>query len=339
MLVGQGCARLLQNWIRRPPSYFSTTRRRFTDSKFEWMENVLSSFEIRNQYTRRIHLDEQDWAEFAETGSIQPTEDVLNKLKRTQPRDSHDDISEEALRTILAMTEEDLSNLVECSNSESRDENLEDVGDSLMDDIPSSFIENLSSDLVHSSTNNSSVKNLESPMHSMKISETEQNEFPTDSNHDFIHSSVSSNVSDTESIVDRAQLGSEFVDSALKSTKPGFEKRILRQEKEMSRIVEQVLATRVCEWNKYGASVHHVALSPNSRDLTIYYQVPNSVLHTAQWRKLLKRISRNIRSVISKHQPRYTPRVHFQCGSSKTNEMDELSNLFAEISRERNSTC
>lgn len=332
--TGRRCAVLSRKSSRQTGCFYFATDGKCTDDKFEWMDNALSTLEVREQDVERVQLDDHYWAEFAETGSIEPTDHVLKKLERIPPADSICEISEEFVHDFLQLEGEDISDIIDTSNCESTDENMKKVPDSFIDEVfGREGLESLFRPADFHADNSSTAKTASS-VHSWRSPAKKPRESRTACDYNVTFPRVTPKMRDARHA--RTQV-SKFAASTLNSTKPSFDKRNMQKESEMGRIVEEVLATRYSEWNKCGASVLQVALSPNSHDLTVYYQAPNNVLRTMQWKKLLKRITANIRSAISKRQPRYTPKVHFQCGSTKTHESDNLDDLLELIARERES--
>lgn len=314
--------------------YLTTDRKLPNDDKFGWMDDALSNLEVRKQDSKRLLLDDSDWAKFAEDGFIEPTEEILQKLNRTAPSsDSECDISEQFVREFLEIESEDLRELVYTSDSESVEEKkLQDLSDTLINE----FRNSAELESLHSS-DHPRYTNVFSTSTTPSVHPPETHPIKRKDSRAVVNSDATQNILNEVHSRTRAQKRSEFAPSTRHSTKPGFEKRVLQQENKMSRIVEHVLATGFDEWSKFGASIDRVALSPNFHDLTVYYQVPKSVLNTKQWKSLLKQISAKLRTKISKQQSRYTPKVHFECVSNKKNESDLLNDLFDEIANERKS--
>lgn len=144
---------------------------------------------------------------------------------------------------------------------------------------------------------------------------------------------------------DAAVACEELPPHATNKQRPGYERRVMSMEREMERIVEEVLHVESAEWEQHGCDTHHVGLSANMRDLTIFYDldIALSGKDAAAWKRTLKRLTGAVRSELaSRLDIRYAPRVHFQNGmpgdgdrDCKSDRRTKLDDAFARIAEER----
>lgn len=118
--------------------------------------------------------------------------------------------------------------------------------------------------------------------------------------------------------------------------RPGFERRVMNMERQMERIVEGVLCTPGSEWCKSGGDVEQVLLSPNMKNLTIYYNVEESEQDTQWWKKMNTKYAGIVRTALATRlETKYVPRVFFDEGKQISGKKDELNSLFHQIESER----
>lgn len=127
--------------------------------------------------------------------------------------------------------------------------------------------------------------------------------------------------------------------------RPGFERRVMSMESEMEKIVVDVLCNRDSEWYAEGGDVERVLLSPNMKNLTVYYTVAhcNPPRSPAWWRKSHRKFAAKIRATLAQQlETRYVPTVHLEQAECKTDSEQgggsDLDQLFDQIAAERGGT-
>lgn len=118
--------------------------------------------------------------------------------------------------------------------------------------------------------------------------------------------------------------------------RPGFERRVMSMERQMERIVEDVLCAPGSEWNTAGGDMERVMLSPNMKNLTIYYNADESRQDAEWWKKMNTKYAGVVRAALaSRLETKYVPRVFFDEGRQISGKADELDALFRRIESER----
>lgn len=125
----------------------------------------------------------------------------------------------------------------------------------------------------------------------------------------------------------------------LHKKRPGYERRVMSMERQMERIVENVLCKPGSEWCTAGGDVERVMLSSNMKNLTIYYNIEGSERNAAWWKKMNATYAGEVRAALaSSLETKYVPRVFFDKGSEASSKTDELDALFHRIESERAET-
>lgn len=139
--------------------------------------------------------------------------------------------------------------------------------------------------------------------------------------------------------------GQEFQQPANRS-RPGYERRAMSMEREMEKIAEKVLCKADSLWYEHGANIERVLLSPNMKNLTLFYTLDSeSTRPVSWWRKLNTKSAKAVRAALAQQlKTKYVPRVFFQAVTSKrdapsSTDRTELDMLFDKIAGERNSRC
>lgn len=118
----------------------------------------------------------------------------------------------------------------------------------------------------------------------------------------------------------------------------GYENRIASREAEMERLVTDILIERGSDWYSAGANIQRVLLSPNSRNLTIYYTIDDESgkMSRKEWRRLNKAMSARIHKAIFKRMDvRYVPSIFFERVREDDSNSSALDAAFAQIEEER----
>lgn len=123
--------------------------------------------------------------------------------------------------------------------------------------------------------------------------------------------------------------------------RPGYERRVMSMEREMEKIAGDVLCDDNCEWYAEGGNVERVLLSPNMKNLTIYYTLDSASKRSPSWwRKINTRSAATLRSALSQRLvTKYVPRVFFEPQedglSSAVDNKSQIDTLFEQIAAER----
>lgn len=287
-----------------------------TGDKFGWMDYVLENSKI-NDVSGNVKLEEHHWTEFVNTGFISDTEEITEESNESSMMAQ--EISQEDIQGWFDIDENDLSEMFkdsevhfqieEFSTRESfphpqtgQEIGTSDPGEVLLSEQRGSRNRELN-------TGSASVDNkLKTPF---SLSGTRL-------------SSLDKTLNGNAAKLPKIHTNKK---------KPGKEKRVMRQESEMGRIIEKLISTRFTEWNKQEANVTHVVLSPNMQNLSVYYHVPGNAHRTTRWKKLIKNITRSSRAEIAKLHSRYAPQVKFCYG--RTQDEDGLDGIFDQIAKER----
>lgn len=120
---------------------------------------------------------------------------------------------------------------------------------------------------------------------------------------------------------------------------PGYERRAQRLQRQLGELTERVLCERENEWNECGGEIEQVVLSPNLRNLTIFYDVgPGERDVTRGWKKICEDMTGVIHAEIARQiDGKYVPRVHFERVGRLTRDEKEMDveDLFERIAAER----
>lgn len=293
-----------------------------------WMDEALSRWEVMNN-SGDVRLDDTHWEEFERTCSITEPPDIeerLNVAKKSGER-VHE-VSEEFMREMLELESEDLSDIIDIHDMDIETDS---------EDVEKQFANFL--------TSNSDALNAQTKKvgHPEGISEEQSR---TD-----VRSGNKEDLRGFEALVDvAAASGHQSGDrkryearelSALPKhrKKPGYEKRVMRLESEMTKVIEEALSSRFPEWDQVRACILQVSLSPNMGDLTIVYEVDKYIHQSKEWKSVMNRIRKGVRTEIAKLDLKYAPKVHFQCATAndKCNQKSELDDIFARIEQDRES--
>lgn len=128
--------------------------------------------------------------------------------------------------------------------------------------------------------------------------------------------------------------------------RPGYEQRVMSMEREMEKIAVDVLCKKSSQWYAEGADVERVLLSPNMKNLTVYYTVETGSTRPASWwRKAHAKSASSVRAAFAKRlETKYVPRVHFaevgkdDDSSGAIGDKSQLDMLFDQIAIERAAT-
>lgn len=125
--------------------------------------------------------------------------------------------------------------------------------------------------------------------------------------------------------------------------RPGYERRVMSMEREMEKIAVDVLCKESSLWYTEGADVERVLLSPNMKNLTVYYTVETGSTRPASWwRKTHAKSASSVRAAFAQRlETKYVPRVYFEeagkdgdSGGAIGNK-SQLDALFDQIATER----
>lgn len=124
--------------------------------------------------------------------------------------------------------------------------------------------------------------------------------------------------------------------------RPGYERRVMSMEREMERIAEQVLCKAESTWYKAGANIERLLLSPNMKNLTLFYTIDSQARRPSSWwRKINAKSASSLRAALAQNlKTKYVPRVHFEEATiNKTSRVtpaeSKLDILFDKIAAER----
>lgn len=293
--------------------YFSTDpsdRNAGNSDKFGWMDRVLESAEI-NDVSGSVKLEEHHWDEFVNTGFITETEDVLEEPNDERHAVYAQEISQKDVRGWLDIDGDDLSQMFDGANVDFKIGEFDNRESVPHDSTEQEAFSTNPFEFQSAQQRAPRIRRLNNRPRSMynerarllSLEETLKDNFP------------------------------KLPDIETNKKKPGKEKRVMRQENEMGRIIENLISTRFTEWNKFEATITQVVLSPNMQNLTVFYHVPGDEQRTTKWKKLIKNITRSSRAEIAKLHSRYAPKVRFCYG--RTQDEDGLEGIFDQIAKER----
>lgn len=126
--------------------------------------------------------------------------------------------------------------------------------------------------------------------------------------------------------------------------RPGFERRVMSMEAEMEKIVVDVLCKGNPVWSTEGADVERVLLSPNMKNLTVYYTLDDSSYSNRKrwWKRTNAKFESAVRAALARElHIRYAPQVHFErlkttsTSPETKGELSEIEKLFEQIEEER----
>ncbi|CDF77562.1 unnamed protein product [Chondrus crispus] len=124
--------------------------------------------------------------------------------------------------------------------------------------------------------------------------------------------------------------------------RPGYERRVMSMEREMERVAEQVLCKADSTWYKAGANIERLLLSPNMKNLTLFYTIDSQARRPSSWwRKINAKSASSLRAALAQNlKTKYVPRVYFEEATiNKTSRVtpaeSKLDILFDKIAAER----
>lgn len=277
---------------------------------FKWMDDATENLKVHDASTGLMKLTKEQWAEFERNGFIEDMEDV--EIVEDEDDEEIIDISEELLLEFMQLEGEDIMDIIDDSSDEGGE--IMDVSPELVDELTN--LDNSHTDTILSKRPEATQAEDEN-IHPWEYDD----EATEDCN------SLPENL-------DRRSVRTEsFGSLPIQAKKPGMETRIRRQQNEMWNIVHNILTTEFTQWDKSGANIVQVVLSPDLRNLSIVYDAPPEVISDKSWGRLLKQATRSIRVELSKRHAKYAPKVHFQCGSQS--EKQQLDDIFDQIALER----
>ncbi len=307
------------------------------------MDDAIANLEVR-EASGLVELDEENLREFEEKGFITESASIVEKLEQMEAGATSNTgpfISEDFLKGLLEFESEDLLEILEMESEsaggpgETRQRLSRSIGESEMND---SLLRSMPT--ARPGTEDTTLEEAEAWVLDQEETDSEFKEWAKQR-----RMGISNEPRGLQALVESAEpsyaTDGKWSQPTLgglpaHTKKPGYELRVMRMESEMSRIVAHTLAFRYPEWCSSGAGIVEVALSPNMRDLTVFYDIAEEKLKEKGWAKMLKQITKGVRSEIAKLDIRYAPRVHFQCGQpSDSRQHEALDDIFAQIAKER----
>lgn len=156
------------------------------------------------------------------------------------------------------------------------------------------------------------------------------------------HAAMQKQSSRLDRIETRLFNGAEAFQQPVNRKRPGYERRVMSMEREMERIAEDVLCNDDSHWYA-GANIERVLLSPNMKNLTVYYSLDDGSTRPASWwRKMNGKLAKTVRAAFAQRlETKYVPRVFFeevtneQAVDGAIGEKSQLDMLFDQIAAER----
>lgn len=290
---------------------------------FNWMDEAMTRVEVR-EASGLVDFDETHWEQFKSAGSVNETAELTARLSAmNEGHEEKFEVSEQFMRDMLELEGEDIVDILEIEEDDEDEVTGEIVNKMYMEvlrDDPAFIREH-------------TVPPAESEMEaSSGVTETTKKKSSS-----VPFGALMAEASAEQSRRKTGQATPLLSELPVNAKKPGFEKRVMRLESEMSNIVERVIAMRYPEWDKVRAYVVQVALSPNTRDLTVFYEVKEEVRKAKEWGKLVQQIAKGVRLEIAKLDIKYAPKVHFHCGNGGNGlgRVGELEEIFSRIAKDR----